>query len=123
MFSLAGIFSTYIVKEYIANNILPEMLKPSLDMIYIIAGYMLLSLLMVILYPKLVKGENSSVKFDFLFGAFISILWLLPLTLVLHGVYNFPSSSLFIDSSWAILEQGLGGVVIGLSYRYFNTKN
>lgn len=99
------------------------MLKPQLNMMYIIAGYMLLSFLMVMLYPRLVNSEQSSVKSDFLFGAFISVLWLLPITLVLHGVYNFPTLSLLIDSSWALLEQGLGGMVIGFSYRYFSNEN
>lgn len=123
MFGLAGLFSSLIVNEYISNNILPQMLKPQPNMIYIIAGYMLLSFLMVMLYPKLVNSEQSSVKSDFLFGAFISVLWLLPITLVLHGVYNFPTLSLLIDSSWALLEQGLGGMTIGFSYRYFLNKN
>ncbi len=57
-----------------------------------------------------------------MFGVFIGVLWLLPFNLVLHGAYNFLTIALLINSSWAVVEQGLGGIVIGLSYKYSYTN-
>lgn len=118
MFSLAGLFNGIIIKEFVNNNIVPEMLNLPPNMLLIAGGYLLLAVLMVLLFPKVINEENYSIKSGFMFGVFISILWLLPISLVLHGAYNFPILALLIDSGWAVVEQGLGGIVIGLCYKY-----
>jgi len=117
MFGLSGLFFTIIVSGFISENIVPEILKTPPNLILISSGYLLLALLMTLLYPKLVTSENYSIKSGFLFGLFLSVLWLLPLSLVLHGAYNFPTIGLLIDSSWAVIEQGIGGIIIGYSYK------
>ena len=38
----------------------------------------------------------------------------MPYSLVLFGVYRFPYVALPIDFVWALVEQGLGGLVIGI---------
>ena len=43
-----------------------------------------------------------------------AVCWLMPYSLVLFGVYNFPYVVLPMDFAWALVEQGIGGVVIGL---------
>ena len=55
-----------------------------------------------------------------LFGMVAGIFWLLPQALVLHGVYRFPLMGLLIDPAWALLEQGIGGAIIGLIYAKFS---
>ena len=40
----------------------------------------------------------------------------MPYTLVLFGVYKFPYAALPMDFAWAFVEQGMGGLVIGLIY-------
>ena len=38
----------------------------------------------------------------------------MPYSLVLFGVYRFPYVALTLDFAWALVEQGMGGLVIGL---------
>jgi hypothetical protein len=40
----------------------------------------------------------------------------MPYSLVLFGVYNFPYAVLPLDFAWAMVEQSMGGLVIGLIY-------
>jgi len=42
--------------------------------------------------------------------------WIMPYSLVLFGVYKFPFIALPVDFAWALVEQGIGGLVIGLVY-------
>jgi hypothetical protein len=50
------------------------------------------------------------------FGIVIAVCWLMPYSLVLFGVYRFPYVALPMDFAWAVFEQGMGGLVIGLIY-------
>ena len=50
------------------------------------------------------------------FGMIMGLVWMFPFSLVLHGAYNFPSAAIFIDTGWALIEQGVGGIVISLIY-------
>jgi len=123
MFGLAGIFNSIIIADFVSENISSELLQQSPNMIFIIAGYTLLALLMTLLFSRVVNENQYSVKYGFVFGVFSSIFWLLPYSLVLHGVYNFPSIALLIDSGWALIEQGLGGVVIALVHKKLTKNN
>ena len=53
-------------------------------------------------------------------GMVAGIAWLLPQALVLHGIYRFPDLGLLIDPAWALLEQGIGGAIIGMIYAKFS---
>ena len=50
------------------------------------------------------------------FGLVAGVCWLMPYSLVLFGVYKFPYVALPLDFAWALVEQGIGGLVIGLIY-------
>jgi len=41
----------------------------------------------------------------------------MPYSLVLFGVYKFPYAALPLDFAWALIEQGVGGLLIGLVHR------
>ena len=45
-------------------------------------------------------------------------MWMSPPNLVLHGVYEFPFDAQFTDTGWALVEQGLDGIVIAAVYEW-----
>ena len=59
-------------------------------------------MLMAYLYPK-GYSEGSPVGEGLKFGILIGLIWILPLGLIL-------------DAVWHLVEEGAGGIVIGLVY-------
>ena len=114
MFVLAGLFNGLVINQLASQNVDPAMLLESPNLALIALGYALLALLMTLIYPRVVSRPSYSTRSGFLFGMVAGIFWLLPQTLVLHGVYRFPALGLLIDPAWALLEQGIGGAIIGL---------
>ena len=51
------------------------------------------------------------------FGALIGILWVFPHELAMVGAHGEPLAYVFKNAAWHAVEQGLGGIVVGLSYR------
>lgn len=120
MFVMAGLFNGFVVSELVSENIESAMLREAPNLGLIALGYALLALLMTLIYPRVVSPASYSLRSGFLFGLVAGIFWLLPQTLVLHGVYQFPSLRLLTDPAWALLEQGIGGAIIGLIYAKFS---
>ncbi len=120
MFVMAGLFNGLVVNELVSENIDLAMLRDAPNLALIALGYALLALLMTLIYPHVVSQASYSVRSGFLFGMVAGIFWLLPQALVLHGVYRFPLMGLLIDPAWALLEQGIGGAIIGLIYAKFS---
>ncbi len=120
MFVLAGLFNGLVVNQVASENVDPAMLLESPNLALIVLGYALLALLMTLIYPRVVSRPSYSTRSGFLFGMVAGIFWLLPQTLVLHGVYRFPALDLLIDPAWALLEQGIGGAIIGLVHAKFS---
>jgi len=119
MFALAGVFNAVIIRDFVAENIQAAFLRSPPNMLLIAVGYLLLSFLMTIIYPRVVKTSMFSFSFALGFGMVAGITWLLPYGFVLHGAYNFPAMALVIDTGWALIEQGLGGLIIGFTYSRF----
>jgi hypothetical protein len=84
-------------------------------------GYFILALLMVIIYRRFIWEKRISIWTGLRFGMATAVCWLMPYSLVLFGVYNFPYDILPLDFGWALVEQGVGGLVIGLVYGKANT--
>ena len=61
------------------------------------------------------KG-GSPVKEGFRFGALIGLIWILPLSMIFHGVWNLPLTGVIVDSAWHVVEEGIAGIAIGLVY-------
>jgi hypothetical protein len=120
MFVMAGLFNGLVVNELVSENLESVMLRDAPNLALIALGYALLALLMTLIYPRVVSRASYSVRSGFLFGMVAGIFWLLPYALVLHGVYRFPSLGLLIDPAWALLEQGIGGAIIGLIHAKFS---
>ncbi len=122
MFGLAGVFNTVVIHDFVVANIKPDLLRTPPNMAFIMSGYVLLSLLMVYLYPRFVKEGAYSARRGLGYGMLFGIVWLLPYSLVLHGAYQFPVKALFFDTAWALLEQGAGGAIIGFIYARFGKQ-
>jgi len=116
MFSLAGLYTGVIAKEFIAKNVDSTMLRQPANLVLVFGGYALLALLMTALYDRYVYGPKSSAWAGLRFGMMAGVCWLMPYSLVLFGVYKFPYVVLPLDFGWALIEQGIGGLVIGLIY-------
>lgn len=114
MFVMAGLFNGLVVNQLVTENIDPGMLRDAPNLMLIVLGYALLALLMTLIYPRVVSRPSYSMRSGFLFGMVTGIAWLLPQSLILHGIYRFPPLDLMIDPAWALLEQGIGGALIGL---------
>jgi hypothetical protein len=120
MFVMAGLFNGLVINELVSENIESAMLREVPNLGLIALGYALLALLMTLIYPRVVSPASYSFRSGFLFGMVAGIFWLLPQALVLHGVYQFPLRDLLIDPAWALLEQGIGGAIIGLIYAKYS---
>lgn len=114
MFGLAGLWTGVLLRDFIAANVNPALIRnpPNLPLVFI--GYAVLALLMVLIYRKVVPVTTSPAWSGLQFGLASGVCWLMPYSLVLFGVYNFPYVVLPLDFAWALLEQGVGGLLIGL---------
>ncbi|MBK8335267.1 MAG: hypothetical protein IPL03_01195 [Sterolibacteriaceae bacterium] len=112
MFSLAGLYTGVLAREFISANVDAALLRmpPNLGLVF--AGYVLLAAAMTALYRRFGPFHHSPVISGAKFGTAIGVLWLMPYSLVLFGVYRFPYHALPLDFAWAIVEQGIGGCII-----------
>ena len=86
------------------------------NILFIILGVLILAALMSYMYPQGYKG-GSSIKEGLRFGAVIGLLWILPFNVIMIGVMGTPKTLVVVDTLWHLVEQGVGGIVIGYVYR------
>lgn len=116
MFSLAGLYTSVLARAFIASHVDQSLLRTPPNLILVFVGYVALALLMSVLYARLVRVTGSPAWSGLRFGMVAAVCWLMPYSLVLFGVYKFPYAALPLDFAWALLEQGIGGLVIGMIY-------
>lgn len=116
MFTLSGLYTGVIARGFIASHVDQALLRlpPNLAMTYL--GYLFLAFVMSFTYTHFVKSVSRPAITGLKFGFFSAVFWLMPYSVVLFSVYNFPYSALPLDFGWALVEQGLGGLVIGVIY-------
>lgn len=81
----------------------------------ILLAYFVLGLLMAYIYPIGYKGRHPAIE-GLKFGIIIGILWVFPHELVGVGAHGDSIRYVLKNVAWHIIEQGVGGVVIGLVY-------
>ena len=82
----------------------------------IIVAYFVLGALMAYMYPIGYKGGKPVLE-GLRFGLLIGLLWVFPHSLLRAGAHGEESISyVLINSAWHMVEQGVGGVIIGLIY-------
>ena len=114
MFSLAGFYTGVLARQFIAVHVDQALLRTPPNLVLVFFGYFVLALLMAVLYARFVRVTGSPAWAGLRFGLMAAVCWLMPYSLVLFGVYRFPYVALPLDFAWALVEQGMGGLVIGL---------
>lgn len=114
MFCLAGLFTGVLVKDFIAQNVNPAFLRQPPHLTLTFFGYFLLACIMAWAYRKFVLQVQSPALSGLKLGLFFAVAWLMPYSVVLFSIYAFPYKALGVDLPWALVEQGLGGAVMGL---------
>ena len=114
MFCLAGLFTGVIAKGFIQENVDASLLRNPPNLALTFFGFVVLACLMAWAYRRFVPTVTRPARSGLLLGMTFAVLWLMPYSIVLFSVYNFPYSALAIDLPWALVEQGLGGLVMGL---------
>lgn len=114
MFALAGLYTGVIARAFIASHVDPAILRTPPNLALVFGGYAALAGLMSLLYPRFGRTAGTPSWSGLRFGLGVAVLWLMPYSLVLFGVYRFPYQALPLDFAWACVEQGIGGLVIGM---------
>jgi hypothetical protein len=81
----------------------------------ILLAYIILGFLMSYLYSLAYKGGRPVIE-GLKVGVLIGILWVFPHELAMAGAHGESISYVFINGAWHVIEQGLGGIIIGLVY-------
>jgi len=81
----------------------------------ILLAYLILGILMAYLYPLVYKGGRPFLE-GLWFGILIGLLWVFPHELAMAGAHGKSLVYVFKNAAWHIVEQGAGGIVIGLVY-------
>ena len=81
---------------------------------WVVIGYLFLSLLLAVAYaqsrvsgPRVLRGLKV--------GVLVGLLWSLPFGLVLHGVAEYPLLPVIVNSTWALVEVGAGGIIVSVA--------
>jgi len=79
-------------------------------------AYLVLGAMMALMYPAGYAGGHPAVE-GARFGAMIGIIFSLPHSLLVYAMQSTRSTTLVLaDTIWHVVEQGVGGMVIGLLY-------
>ncbi|TKJ40490.1 hypothetical protein CEE37_09255 [candidate division LCP-89 bacterium B3_LCP] len=116
--TLAGGFGMWIVAGLWHNLIMPTLYKDthaSHEGIGImLVAYIVLAAIMAYIYPLGYKGGKPVLE-GLRFGIIIGILWVFPHELAMAGAHEGKSIIyVFRNAGWHIIEQGIGGIIIGL---------
>ena len=93
----------------------------------IILAYIFLGLMMYIMYG-IWRNSNQFPKDhplwgNLAFGMLVGVLWTFPNELVRAGAHNSSILYVFLNTAWHLIEQGVGGVVLGHLASKYNTFN
>ena len=111
MWAVAGIWHNLIMASlYESTHAEHE------GILILLFAYFVLSFLMTYLFTLIYKGEKP-IKVGIKIGVIVGILWVFPHGLAMAGAHDDSVLYVFKNSAWHIVEQGIGGLIIGLIYR------
>lgn len=119
MGALSWLWHGPILGDYYGSLLGPE-LRGEIVVEPVAGAYVLLSVLMAAVYPRVVGDPTDPVEAwveAVRFGAVVGLLWIVPLRLVLFGTTVRPFAPVVVDGAWHLLEQGAGGLVVALIHR------
>ena len=82
----------------------------------LLIAYIIWAFFMAYLFPRFYK-KGSYIKQGFFFGAIIGVIWIFPHELAMAAAHGEPLLYVFKNGAWHMVEQGLGGIIIGLIYK------
>ena len=109
MWAVAGIWHNLVMA-----NLYQSVQKHDSIGLFLIA-YLILGLLMGYMYPFGYK-RGKPIWEGLRFGIVVGILWVFPHGLVMAGAHGDSMIYLFKNAAWHMIEQGIGGIIIGLVY-------
>jgi len=81
----------------------------------LLIAYLILALFMSYMYPQGYKGGKPILE-GLRFGIMIGLLWVFPHELAMAGAHGEPLAYVFKNALLHAVEQGLGGVLLGIIY-------
>lgn len=75
-------------------------------------AYLILSFLMVVIYPVIWPNEKTAILKGLKIGIFIGIIWVLPHGLAIAGVHHTSILYEFINTFYHVVEQSVGGIAV-----------
>ena len=117
MWLLAGLWHQVINAQFYASE--TQAAHQGTGIIFI--AYLVLGLIMAYIYPLGYKGNKPAVeglKFGFLMG----LLWVFPHELAMAGAHDTSVLYVLKNAVWHTVEQGFGGIIIGLVYGKIHTS-
>jgi hypothetical protein len=75
MFSLAGLYTGVLAREFIATHFDHALLRAPPNLILVLFGYLVLALLMPMLYRRLVRVDGSPARSGLRFGLVIGLIY------------------------------------------------
>jgi len=112
-------FGMWVVAGLWHNLILPSLYEDTHatheGIFLMLVSYFVLAGFMVYLYPYLFKGDKRIMR-GLKLGVFIGILWIFPYTFTMAGAHETSIVYVFKNTVWHMVEQGIGGVIVGLVY-------
>lgn len=117
---LAG-FVMWVVGGFYHNLIIPvvneNMHAHHEGLGIILIAYILLGLLMSYFYLNSNDSKDSIIK-GIKIGVIVGILWVFPHGLTMAAVHESSFSYQFSNTFYHIIEQGIGGMIIFITYRF-----
>lgn len=111
MWALAGLYHKLLMAKFYTGE--TGATHEGTGIIFL--AYMVLSVLMAYIYPLGYKGRRPAVE-GLRFGMLIGLLWVFPHELAMAGAHGNSISYVFKNAVWHMIEQGFGGIIIGLVY-------
>jgi len=110
---LGWLWHRVILGNFYMENISSPLPEP--NVLFILLGYLILAVLMAYMYPHGYKGGSTLIE-GLRFGVIIGLLWFLPINVIMIGVAGKSGTLVVVDGLWRLVEQGIGGIVIGYIY-------
>ncbi len=113
-------FTMWVISGLWHNLILPNFYSSEIEATHegiglLLIAYLILGLFMAYMYPLGYKGGRPAIE-GLRFGIVIGLLWILPHGLAMAGAHGESISYVLKNATWHAVEQGLGGIVLGLIY-------
>jgi hypothetical protein len=113
MFALSLAWNALVVGD-LARRYGPSVVRDAPMIQWVVIGYLILSLLLTVAYERS-RMSGPRVIRGLIIGIFVGLLWSLPAGFVLHGVTEYSLLQVIVNSVWALVEVGAGGIMVSIA--------